>query len=277
VIQKFVIRFKGGLGNQMFTYAFYCKLKSKYPHALFMFDTYNARQQHQGFELMRIFPLRHKFNILIFKLYQFLFRTYETKMTLIKQPSFGAYDPVLLDVEKKGAIFDGFWQSELFFQDISPIIKSQFVFNESLLNRKTKNCLTNILSRNSISVHIRRGDYLNFGVDMENRMNYYDAAINHIRTNVCDPFFVFFSDDPQWVKDHFSSVSGSFVDWNKGKDCWQDMFLMSNCKHNIIANSSFSWWGAWLNDNPDKIVIAPNVWFGSPNEETICPMDWVRK
>lgn len=275
MIQRFIIRFKGGLGNQMFIYAFYCSLKARYPHAVYMFDTYNARQQHQGYELMRIFHLKHKFNIVIFKLYQFIFHDYETKMTIIQQSTFCTYDPILLDVKKQSVLFDGFWQSYLFFNDIAEHIKKQFAFKEALLNAMTKDCLANVVSRNSVSIHIRRGDYLSFGVDMENRMNYYNDAINYIKKKVNNPYWIFFSDDPQWVKEHFLIDDGFFVHWNSGEDSWQDMFLMSKCKHNIIANSTFSWWGAWLNNNPDKIVIAPTIWFDSESDD-IVPSCWIR-
>lgn len=273
---KFIIQFKGGLGNQMFIYAFYCALKQKYPHALFLFDTYNSRHQHQGFELMRIFPIQNKFNILIFKVYQFVFRNYRNTFKSVCQSNYCTYNPSYLEINARNILFDGFWQSYMYFNDISTLIKHRFVFKESLINERTKLILDEILSRNSISVHIRRGDYLDFKVDMGERMNYYDEAINYIKQKIKNPFFIFFSDDPQWVTKHFSINKGLVVNWNKGRDCWQDMFLMSKCKHNIIANSTFSWWGAWLNNNPNKIVITPKVWFDGNKENSICPTNWIR-
>lgn len=276
MIPKIIIRFKGGLGNQMFIYAFYCALKQKNPHAIFLFDTYNSRHQHQGFELLRIFPIQNKFNILFFKLYQFFIRNYKDTFSSVCQSKFCVYDPKYLKINAKSVLFDGFGQSEMYFNDISTLIKQKFIFKESLVNEKTKIILNEILSRNSISVHIRRGDYLFFGVSMKERMNYYNDAINYIKQNVIDSFFIFFSDDPQWVTEHFSLDDGLVVNWNKENDCWQDMYLMSKCKHNIIANSTFSWWGAWLNDNPNKIVITPKVWFDGENEEDIFPTSWIR-
>ena len=96
---------------------------------------------------------------------------------------------------------------------------------------------------------------------------------------VNNPQFYFFSDDLQWCIDKFNTQDNyHFVDINTGKDSWQDMYLMSQCKHNIIANSSFSWWGAWLNDNGEKIVIAPNPWFRTWSKESsydVIPDNWI--
>ena len=113
-------------------------------------------------------------------------------------------------------------------------------------------------------------------------MNYYKIAIQEIQVRVKNPKFFVFTDDADWVKDEFSKILKKYqlVDWNLGSDSWQDMALMSNCKHNIIANSSFSWWGAWLNKNDKKIVIAPEKWFSSADEyyntKDIIPSNWIK-
>ena len=130
----------------------------------------------------------------------------------------------------------------------------------------------------SVSLHIRRGDYLL----PENRelfggictLDYYRRAIDYILDKVKNPFFFIFSNDIVWVKENMNISNSLFITWNSGKDSWQDMFLMSKCKHNIIANSTFSWWGAWLNKNPQKIVISPSRFFNVSNNSDIVPDTW---
>ena len=150
------------------------------------------------------------------------------------------------------------------------------------LSEKNKNILEEIKKRNSISIHIRRGDYVN-DINAKKILGdncnllYYQKAIEYIYSVITSPFFYIFSDEPEWVKNNFSFLENSLIiDWNKGKDSWQDMMLMSHCKHNIIANSSFSWWGAWLNNNNNKIVIAPKKWFNTFEAPYIVPNEWIR-
>ena len=135
---------------------------------------------------------------------------------------------------------------------------------------------------NSVSVHIRRGDYISnkdtnalLGVCP---MDYYDRAIAYIVERVVNPCFYFFSDDIAWVRRTFSlPFQSRFVDHNSGRQSFNDMRLMSLCRHHIIANSSFSWWGAWLGRNGDKTVIAPRRWFRRDimDLKDLCPDSWV--
>ena len=120
-------------------------------------------------------------------------------------------------------------------------------------------------------MHIRRGDYLqiNNGTIVL-PISYYHMAIKMMLKRVKDPTFLFFSDDMEWVKENIHVPNAIYVDWNTGKESWQDMYLMSMCNHNIIANSSFSWWGAWLNNHKDKIVVSPK-W-----DEEIIPEEWIQ-
>ena len=138
-------------------------------------------------------------------------------------------------------------------------------------------------NQNTIAVHIRRGDYVTDKLTQQFHGNcsleYYHRAIIELQTNNKDFILVFFSDDSDWVKEQFGDLSYSkiFVDHNKNEDSWKDMFLMSSCQHNIIANSSFSWWAAWLNNNPEKVVVAPKEWFAT-NKKTndLIPSEWIR-
>jgi hypothetical protein len=136
----------------------------------------------------------------------------------------------------------------------------------------------------TVGVHIRRGDYINDKHTQKFHGNcgkdYYLEAIKKIKQEKKDITFIFFSDDIDWVKKNFENISSSvlYVDENKDSESWKDMLLMSYCNHQIIANSSFSWWAAWLNANPDKIVIAPQKWY---NDETlshinVVPQSWIK-
>ena len=144
----------------------------------------------------------------------------------------------------------------------------------------TQQLLSRITSENSVSIHIRRGDYINNSDYFSIPLSYYENAIDYIKKHVDHPTFFVFSNDLNWAKKNFiiKDASITFVDVNQGKPDWRDMQLMSLCKHNIIANSTFSWWGAWLNDNPHKIVLAPTHWdFIDPNSvNKILPKEWVR-
>ena len=132
-------------------------------------------------------------------------------------------------------------------------------------------------SRESVSIHIRRGDYLKYPFFQVCDPPYFKRAIEFIRSEVENPFFYVFSDDLEWSADFMKDTGADYqiVDHNRGKDSYKDMYLMTRCHHNIIANSSFSWWGAWLVDYRDKIVVRPNGWIRGYEKDT-CPAEWVR-
>lgn len=181
-------------------------------------------------------------------------------------------------------IYRGFWQSEKYFNHCKDEVRNQFKFlpfDESeniILSRK-------MTSENSVAIHLRKGaDYLQSDLMGKGLcpVSYYQDAIEHIRRSVENPVFYVFTDNPEWVKTNLPDFEYTLVDWNpvSGKKSFRDMQLMSCAKHNIIANSTYSWWGAWLNPNPNKIVIAPKKFFNpiSPffaKTDIICD-DWVR-
>ena len=151
------------------------------------------------------------------------------------------------------------------------------------LGSRNKELLSLIRTVNSVSLHIRRGDYVS-NPDTNSALGtcsleYYRHCIEHIASNVENPHFFLFSDDINWVRDNLKiKYPTTVVDGNSADTNYADLHLMSNCKHNIIANSSFSWWGAWLNNNPDKIIIAPKIWFAnSPlTPKEIIPENWLK-
>lgn len=175
---------------------------------------------------------------------------------------------------------DGYWQSARYFHHIADLIRSELTplaklepDNEAMLGR--------IVNSNAVSVHIRRGDYVTNLVTAKYHgsasLNYYRKAMQWMVERVSDPAFFVFSDDPDWVRDNFR-FEGTLVQVTvNGPDRgFRDVQLMSACKHHILANSSFSWWGAWLNPSVDKIVVAPTPWFlGNPaSTQDLLPSGW---
>jgi len=177
---------------------------------------------------------------------------------------------------------DGYWHSERYFADIREQLLQEFTFKEAPTPANA-DYLARILSQNAVCVHLRRGDYVaqahfnaRFGVC---ELPYYQSAIACLQPRLRNPAFFVFSDDPAWVSANFPRLDAmTLVTHNVGKDDAEDLRLMMNCKHFIIANSTFSWWAAWLGRCPEKIVIAPKRWFASPEESDrdLVPETWLR-
>ncbi len=164
----------------------------------------------------------------------------------------------LSDYPDKNILFYGYFQSEKYFKDYENEIKNLFMSYEIEISDDIKEILNN---KNTCSIHVRRGDYLNSpNHHPTQNMNYYMKAIKKMPK---DSFFLIFSDDIEWCKQNFPDLPEKFKFIEGGKD-YEDLYLMSQCNNNIICNSTFSWWGAWLNKNEKKTVIAPgeDKWFG---------------
>ena len=170
---------------------------------------------------------------------------------------------------------DGYWQNELYFSDIRELLLRE-LSPISSMNDLGCAYLECIKKTNSISLHVRRGDYLNLKNIGVLDVDYYMKAVEYIRTNVEKPIFFIFSDDLEWCKNSLGFLEGCiYVDRTQTEI--DDLKLMSFCRHNIIANSSFSWWGAWLNQNPKKTVIAPKGWhLNVPGSSNVILSDWVK-
>ena len=178
----------------------------------------------------------------------------------IKEEAFSKYTPEILEV-KAPAYIQGFFQTEKYFVDVREQLLKDFTLNKNLNNANRK-MLEKIESTNSVSVHFRRGDYLKARVanSIGNiKEQYYKDAVKLVSEKIDKDITLFiFSDDINWVKNNVEfGCDTVYVDINSAKQGYFDLELMKNCKHNIIANSSFSWWGAWLNTNKDKVVVAP--------------------
>ena len=173
----------------------------------------------------------------------------------------------------------GTWQSRHYFEGADEEVRRAFVFNEDLLNEPTRKLRDAIRDCNAVSLHVRRDDYLSAqyaqGFGGICTKEYYQNAISVINERIEHPQLFVFSDDINWCHENLDVANAVFVDCNHGDESWQDMYLMSCCKHNIIANSTFSWWGAWLNENPDKIVVAPDKWWNGLKDDVV-PEEWIR-
>ncbi len=286
----------GGLGNQMFIYAFKVSI-SKMNKAVLFHPYFNHSSQYgnAGYQLEKIFDIKKddiwtRMVLLFLSIYYHLIRLFPAnkRASLFRligiheyrvPDNFVFYDGIIESYHER-TLFRGTWQSEKYFYSVSDVIRQSFSFREDLLNKQTKQLFKDICQiTNPVSIHIRRNDYLSAqyvsgfgGICTE---EYYCHAVKMMNAHVKDPFYLVFSDDIKWCREHIQLSDAIYVDWNTGADSWQDMFMMSKCKHNIIANSSFSWWGAWLNSNPEKIVIAPRTWWNGLKDDVV-PDSWIR-
>lgn len=292
---KIVVAY-GGLGNVMFQYALVnAFLQKGFTAFLFVSD---ANVEHNGYELEKVFPRTSQWGNL--KLYQILYYKLLQQIRKIKYrkkyfphkillyPFKGIHRtkyPILFYPElfenTNHKYYVGPFQSYKFFDCCERRIRDLYVFDTSKLSESTKTMEKRIIQTNSVSIHVRRGDYMNdFYIKILGAicdMDYYSRAIKYIKSELGDNVhFFIFSDDKEYAQDLFQSEIISFVDFNIGLDSWQDMYLMSKCKHNIIANSTFSWWGAWLNRNPQKIVVAPSKWLSYMDHDDLVPSEWKR-
>ncbi len=281
-----VIQFLGGLGNQMFQYAFYLSLKKRFKNVKADISGFKNYSLHHGFELEDIFPItldkanafhanlynKHKRGWLNRKIRRMLGLKY---VHYVEEKEFFFDTDIYSDNHAR--YYEGYWQNEGYFQGVEEDLKNDFSFRKPLkgLNMETANL---IQGNNAVSMHVRRGDYVGHSL-LGNicSQSYYQSAQNVIDLKVDNPLYLVFSDDIDWCKQNLQIKNSKYIDWNTGKDSFLDMQLMSLCKHQIIANSSFSWWAAWLNSNPDKIIIAPKKWINNQNikDFSLLPNSWV--
>ncbi|MEG0499629.1 MAG: alpha-1,2-fucosyltransferase [Rikenellaceae bacterium] len=264
-----------GLGNQMFQYAYVKYLESKGCKKIWIDASAPSMNKHTGFELRRLFPnieARGRF------LPYLAGRTLHLVSDVFKK-GFG----YTLETETSGKLWlRGYWQECCFADSVREKLLEDYRFID-IDDPVNRSLLEHIEKSNSVSIHIRRGDYIApndraFFGDVCN-IAYYTNAIRYIREHIVDPQFFVFSNDIDWVRDHFELTGAVYVNNNSGANSFRDMQLMSRCRHNIIANSSFSWWGAWLNTNPDRIVLAPPKWFNNSAPDLVNkiePESWIR-
>ncbi len=276
------IKLTGGLGNQMFQFATgYCIAKKKKVDLFLDLSWFKRRTIHNGFELNNVFDIFSRVNFLNndFNFKKFKFKEFLNKIDMsyhtFNEPNFN-YSPEINKLPNH-CFLKGYWQSETYFKEYENEIKKIFTFNK-ITDEANLKMIDKISNRNSVSIHIRRGDFLlkknkNHQTDLG---NYYSNAIREVSKNNYNLKFFLFTDDPKWVSKNFDIIGDkTVVNINLGKNSFLDMHLMSLCKINIIANSSFSWWGAWLSNN--KNIFAPKNWFNdkSINIDDLIPSTWI--
>ncbi len=275
-----LIKITGGLGNQLFIYAFYVDMKRRYPNTRLDISDMVHYNVHNGYEMNRVFSLPKD----EFCIYQPLKKVMEFTLfkTIIERKQKGeSLDPFTKKYLNPNVYYKGFYQSERFFKESEEEVRRLFSFDMRMASNKSREMAQRIDNDpNAVSIHIRRGDYLqpehwkNTGSVCQ--LPYYLNAIEEIRGKIENPNFYIFSDDLEWVRENLGLTNSTFVDWNRGEDSWQDMMLMSRCRHHVICNSTFSWWGAWLNPRKDKIVVVPERWFQHIETPYIYPEGWIK-
>jgi hypothetical protein len=284
----------GGLGNQMFQYSAGRALSLARGVDLKLdisdFSCYNL---HNGFELDKVFNCQFEYAtksdidevlswraIPIFRKFisNPFFNTIRSRKLII-EPSLNYWDG--FHSLPSSCYLSGYWQSLGYFKHFEKKIREDFIFRLPLLN-KNRDVANLINSTNSVSLHVRRGDYVK---DLKTArihgtcsLDYYQSAILHIKNKIKNPFFIIFSDDIEWVRENIKlNFNSIYVDHNIGDASFYDLHLMTLCQNHIIANSSFSWWGAWLSKNNKKIVICPKIWFADRSKEVDLAIDgWIQ-
>lgn len=264
-----IVRIVGGLGNQMFQYAYakslqqmgfdveidISKFKTYKLHGGYHLDTYNIDLKTSGFISTLLSLTKIKKNI-------------KEKNLL--------FDENLFNLSGNEFV-KGYFQTEKYFTKIRSILLNQFTIKQELSGSTIEYSKKIKKQINSCSVHIRRGDFISDekanSVHGTCDLNYYREAINLINEKFNNTYFFVFSDDKSWTKTNLKIDNASYIDHKTIPH--EDIYLMSLCKHNITANSSFSWWGAWLNQNDDKIVISPKKWFIDKENEVACA-NWIQ-
>ncbi|MDR2789686.1 MAG: alpha-1,2-fucosyltransferase [Campylobacteraceae bacterium] len=275
------MRLIGGIGNQMFQYAAgraiayknndILKLDSidyaKYKvHNGYRLNAFNINEQIASMHEINNFGAKNRIlgKLARMGIYQYKKETFYIEMSK-NETKFD--EKVFL---YKNLYLSGYWQNEKYFLDIRDILLKEFTLKIPV---KLNEYIDIIKNSNSVSLHVRRGDYLMH--DGFIGIEYYKNAVKFISQKIQNPTFFIFSDDIKWCKENLNFINNPIFVENTGSEL-EDLELMKNTKHNIIANSSFSWWAAWLNTNKDKIVIAPKVWFKSRVGFDPVPESWTK-
>lgn len=285
---------KGGLGNQMFFYAYFLYLVKKGFLPKLIWFHYLFTKHHAGIEIYSIFnlesdtlPFSAKFYLWLGKMLhfpilkrimgKFVSMSYKMDRIYIQRTPY-SFDEFPIEKCNSNIFIDGFWQNYKYVIPIRRELLAAFKFKLPMNNEMLEHYSNEISRVNSVSIHIRRGDYLEkqfSELNVIKSSEYYFKAIELVCSHITLPVFFVFTDDFLWAKKQFIGSNFIFVEGNTGNAAYLDMYLMSKCKNNIISNSTFSWWGAWLNQNEEKLVIAPSMWtLGTPSSE-LCPPDWI--
>ena len=285
-----IVNIIGGLGNQLFQYAFAIALQAEFPDDEVKVNTrcFRGYHLHNGYELDRLFEVKLP-QASIFDLLKFAYPWINYKIWQVGHKLLPMRKYMINDISFKGDFnwsyvkntmyFDGYWQSEKFFWNHKEEIKKAFKF-PIIKDRYNLNAINFIKSKPTAFIHIRRGDYLNNPLYKDIcTKEYYKQAIEILKMRYNYNQFIIFSNDIMWCKNNFSNILDGtntvYSDWNKDNNSHFDIQLMSKCDAGIIANSSFSWWGAWLSDA--KVIICPHKWINDARLDLdIIPNAWIR-
>lgn len=291
-----IIRVQGGLGNQLFQYALALSLKKRKNTKVLLditfymdsFITHGATKRSfilDNFNIKDIeyttdknLVLKNSFTQKIRRLYERKFLPYYKNTYVVEKDS--GFDSLIFEV-KTTAYLDGYWQSYKYFENIEKELRSNLILTTELSSDSDVLLSEIKKQQNSISLHIRRGDYVTKYNKLyyQISLDYYTNSINFIKSKLAnDSIKIYvFSDDIDWCKQNIKINDSHYFVPNNQKEDFEDLILMSNCSHNIIANSTYSWWAAWLNSNQKKIVVCPKRWFNDSNNNfntTIYPTSW---
>ena len=287
-----IVNIIGGLGNQMFQYALAIALRQYYPDDKILVDRshFNRYKLHNGFEIDRIFGqtiptatvrdlIKVSYYVPWYKLSRVLRRILPRRASEFIEKSDYIFDDSVFHVVGD-CYYEGYWQSAKYFEKCRDLIMAAFTFPR-FTDAQNIETAEEMLLPNSVAVHVRRGDYVNApnytgicGIE------YYSHAIAEINKRIDSPHYFIFSNDIQWCKDNISPLIANsqitFVSNNQGEDSYRDMQLMSLARACILANSSFSWWGAYLNKRDDRLIIVPDRWVNSKESDDIYLNEWIK-
>ncbi len=283
-----VVKIIGGLGNQLFQYAVARHIAQKHNSDLILDISAFTKYKLRNYSLYH-FNINGKVDESTFiniknksKFLKFMNRIFLRKpaLTYVGEKNFHFDDTILCLPDN--IYLDGYWQSEKYFKGIEAIIREEFAI-KTCSDKTNMDIASQIQDCSAVSLHIRRGDYISNSTTQAFHgvctLDYYKNAVTEIASKSNNPVFYIFSDDIEWARNNIKlDFPTVFIGHNGPEKDYEDLRLMSLCKNHIIANSTFSWWGAWLSSYSDKIVCAPKRWFAveSQNARDILPPSWIK-
>ncbi|WP_235299315.1 alpha-1,2-fucosyltransferase [Portibacter marinus] len=288
------VRLKGGLGNQMFQYAFGQAMAKKLSTDVkYDLSSLLNRRKQKGFVYrnydLDVFRLEPQFDInrnIISSLHGIknarisglIMKYVQWQNTFFKERFFH-FDQELYENPRDEVLYDGWWQSHRYFDAIEDDLRADFTFREKVIDHSTK-LYHDIIDSNSICLNVRRTDFLKNEVLNATDLSYFKKGVKFMQENVDSPSFFIFSDDINWCRENFGFLDkNTIVDHShKGKKFENYLNLMKSCKHFIIPNSSFAYWAAYLSNYSNKIVVAPKKWFTDDSiiTDDLVHKDWIR-
>lgn len=289
-----IVKLKGGLGNQLFQYAAGRHLAeihktilkidisdfATYKVHAYSLSPFNIQENFASPEETMPQPVQ-KIKIIDRVIDLILGKSPKSiRTTTYIREKYFRFDADILNLPDD-VYLDGYWQSEKYFTGIAGIISKEFSVKAPQVERN-KDIAELIGSCDSVSLHIRRGTYLQPPYNSFHgicSLGYYYRCIDYLAPKLKNPHYFIFSDDPDWVSKNLQiNYPVTFIDHNGAARDFEDLRLMTQCNHHVIANSTFSWWGAWLSKNPGKIVLSPKPWFRDPQVDTsdLIPDNWIK-